>query len=401
MRVSDNQSAMPQRDVQPPANSGTTGLVLPGGGARGAYQAGTLKALMEIASAGPNPFQVIMGASVGAINAVTLAARADDIRHGADQLVAFWSAIKPEQIFRTDLASVLATGAKWLAAMTPFGSLGFAHPRSLLDSTPLRKLILENIDFAAIDKCISSGHLRAIGVTASSYDQARAVTFFQGSETLKTWKRARRQGVRVKLGVEHVLASTSLPLIFEAQPIGEEYFGDGSLRLTAPLSPPIHCGADRILVISVRDSNDPPEDGGRGRYPSLAALGGYLLDMVFMDNLDADIERARRIDRTLSLLPEDRRSLTKLRKVDVLALQPSRDVREIAREYAHEMPWTIKLLLGRFGFWGRNDWQLPSYLLFTPGFCNALIDLGYRDTMARRDEIKAFLGLEPAPQSEG
>ncbi|MFV0369310.1 MAG: patatin-like phospholipase family protein, partial [Hyphomicrobiaceae bacterium] len=122
--MSDNQSAMPQRDVQPPANSGTTGLVLPGGGARGAYQAGTLKALMEIASAGPNPFQVIMGASVGAINAVTLAARADDIRHGADQLVAFWSAIKPEQIFRTDLASVLATGAKWLAAMTPFGSLG-------------------------------------------------------------------------------------------------------------------------------------------------------------------------------------------------------------------------------------------------------------------------------------
>ena len=374
-----------------PRVSGTTGLVLPGGGARGAYQAGTLKALVEIASAGGNPFQVIMGASVGAINAAALAASAGDIKKGADQLVGFWSKVTPESVFRTDLSTVLTTGAQWLAAMTPLGSLGLAHPRSLLDSTPLRELVAKSINFSAIDDCIAAGALTAIGVTVSSYDEARAVTFFQGAEGLSEWKRARRQGVRVKLGVEHVLASTALPLIFEAQRIGNEYFGDGSLRLTAPLSPPIHCGADRILVIGVRDANDPTGNDEGGRYPSLAALGGYLLDMVFMDNLDADIERARRIDRTLSLLPEDRRSQTNLRQVDVLVLQPSRDVREIAEEFAHEMPWTIKLLLGRFGFWGRNDWRLPSYLLFTPGYCKALIELGYKDTMARRDEIKAFL----------
>lgn len=369
---------------------GNLGLVLPGGGARGAYQAGALTALADIARSADNPFPVIMGASVGAINAAALAAGAADFKRAVMRLAELWSSLTVEQVYRTDAISVMATGAQWVASMTPLSSLGVPTPRFILDSTPLRQLVHENIDFTGIAKAIEKRALRAVGITASSYDRARAVTFYQGATDLVDWHRSRREGITTKLSADHVLASTALPVIFEAQRIGNEYYGDGSLRLTAPLSPAIHCGADRILVISVRDKPAADNPPMHASYPGLGMLSGYLLDMVFMDNLDADIERALRIDRTLSLLPPDRRALTKLRNVRILALQPSRDVRDIAREHAHEMPWSIRILLGRLGVWGR-DWRLPSYLLFTPGYCRALIDLGYRDTMARKHEIETFL----------
>ncbi|HRW61326.1 MAG TPA: patatin-like phospholipase family protein [Defluviicoccus sp.] len=370
--------------------NGKTGLVLPGGGARGAYQAGALKALADITQSANNPFPVIMGTSVGAINATALASGASDFTHAVTRLTELWASLTVEQVYRCDVLGVMTTGAHWVASMTPLSSLGVPTPRFILDNTPLRRLVRDKIDFSGIARAIEAGALRAVGVTASSYDRARAVTFYQGASDLIDWHRARRSGIATTLGADHVLASTALPVIFEAQRIGEEYYGDGSLRLTAPLSPAIHCGADRILVISVRDQAPPETTTPHAGYPGLDMLSGYLLDMVFLDNLDADIERALRIDQTLSLIPPERLSQTNLRNAQILALQPSRDVRDIAREHAHEMPWSIRILLGRLGVWGR-DWRLPSYLLFTPGYCRALIDLGYRDTMARKDEIAAFL----------
>jgi NTE family protein len=167
------------------------------------------------------------------------------------------------------------------------------------------------------------------------------------------------------------------------------------LRLTSPLSPAIHCGADRILVIGIRDAKPVPGSKSEPVYPTLGSLSGYLLDTVFMDNLDADIERARRVDHTLSLLQPDQQRETRLRDIDILVVQPSRDVRDIAREHAHEMPWTIRMLLKRLGVWGR-DWRLPSYLLFEPGYCQTLIDLGYADTISRAAEIRDFLDVEAA-----
>lgn len=371
----------------------TVGLVLPGGGARGAYQAGALDAIAEIAPVGVNPFPVITGASVGAINAVALATNALDFKMGVDRIVDFWDGLHTHDVYRTDVATVMKGAAQWVASLTPLAGLGVPPPRALLDNEPLGKLLAKNLDLDRIDEAIQAGALRAIGVTASSYDRARAITFFQGIDGIDNWVRVRRDGVAVKLTIEHMMASAALPFMFAAQRIGDEYFGDGSLRLTSPLSPAIHCGADRILVIGIRDAKPVVMPRADPVYPSLGTLSGYLLDTVFMDNLDADIERARRVDSTLLLLPREQQLNTRLRDIDILVLQPSRDVRDIAREHGHEMPWTIRMLLGRLGGWGR-DWRLPSYLLFEPGYCRALIDLGYMDTMARADEIREFLGFD-------
>lgn len=371
----------------------TVGLVLPGGGARGAYQAGALDAIAEIAPEGVNPFPVITGASVGAINAVALATNALDFKKGVDRIIDFWDDLKTSDVYRTDLAKIMKGGAHWVASLTPLAGLGIPHPRSLLDNAPLGELLARNLDLGRIEAAIEAGALRAVGVTASSYDRARAITFFQGAPEIEDWVRVRRDGVAVRLTIEHLMASAALPFMFTAQRIGDEYFGDGSLRLTSPLSPAIHCGADRILVIGIRDAKPGEVARAEPVYPSLGTLSGYLLDTIFMDNLDADIERARRVDHTLSLLPREQQSSTRLRDIDILVLQPSRDVRDIAREHAHEMPWTIRMLLRRLGVWGR-DWRLPSYLLFEPGYCRALIDLGYTDTMARADEIREFLGFD-------
>lgn len=371
----------------------TAGLILPGGGARGAYQAGALKAIAEIVGGKRNPFPVIAGASVGAINAAAIASQANDYRQGIIHLAEFWEGLRASDIYRTDVASVALRGLHWVAAITPLAGLGIKAPRALLDNEPLRGLLRRNIDFHGIERAIASGALHALAVTASSYSRARAVTFFEGQDTLTEWTRARQDGVAATLTVDHLVASSALPFVFPAQRIGDEYYGDGSLRLTAPLSPAVHAGADRILVIGVRDEPPHQPPAGNGAYPSLGLIGGYMLDVIFMDNLDTDIERSQRINRTIAQVPPEKHAALGLRQISVLTLKPSKDIREIARAHAAEMPWTIRMLLRQLGVWGK-DWLLPSYLLFGPGYNRALIDLGYHDTLARGEEIASFLGSE-------
>jgi NTE family protein len=375
-----------------PRHPPCTGLVLPGGGARGAYQAGVLKAIAGFVPPDTNPFPIVTGTSVGAINATVIASHAGNFTHGATRLAEMWSQLHADQVYRTDFRAVAGNGMRWLASLV-FGGLGIANPKSLLDNEPLRELLGRTLDFSRIDEAIAQGALRAMGLTASSYDRGKAITFYQGAGDVAQWTRMRREGVRHDIGVDHVMASASLPFMFPAERIGNEHFGDGSLRLTSPLSPAIHLGAERILVIGARDTtpDEAPQAGAPAEYPSLGDLGGYMLDLLFLDNLQSDIERLCRINETLSLLPAAKRKETTLRPIDMLMIEPSKDMREIAGRHAHHVPRSIRMLMRGVGAWD-HGWRLASYLLFEPPYVNELIELGRADAMERRDEITALIG---------
>ena len=244
---------------------------------------------------------------MGAINAAAIACHARDFRTGVNKLVNLWSQLHVRDVYRTDLATIVLCGLRWLLSMT-FGGVGVANPKSLLDNTPLENLLTRELDLSHIKSGIDNGSLRAIGISASGYSRSNAVTFIQGVKEIREWKRARREGLLEALTVSHILASLSLPFMFPARRIGSEYFGDGSLRLTAPLSPAIRLGADRILIVGMRDTKKiaAPNEVSGIPYPTLGNLAGYMLDLIFMDNLEADIERLIRINKTLSLLDADR-----------------------------------------------------------------------------------------------
>jgi NTE family protein len=370
-------------------------LVLPGAGARGAYQVGVLKAIAGLLpEKAPNPFSVICGTSAGAINAAVLAGRAAHFERAVAEMEQVWGSFSAGQVYRSDNWTMFKTSAHWLTAAM-FGGLGVRNPSSLLDNAPLKRLLQATVRFDGIRRAIEQGHLDAIAVTASAYSTARSVTWFQGRPELAPWTRVRRIGRVTKLTIDHLMASAAVPFIFPPVRIGSEYYGDGSMRHRAPLSPAIHLGADRMLVVGVRDERPDAEapPGYEPDAPTFAHLGGYMLDTLFMDGLYTDLERLSRTNRILEHLGARKLDgpLADLRPLHTLVIVPHQDLRSLAAEFVGELPRAVRILLRGLGARARSGMQLVSYLLFESGFTRALIDMGYRDALAMEDELRAFL----------
>jgi NTE family protein len=373
------------------------GLVLSGGGARAAYQVGVLRAMSEMLPADtPVPFKVICGTSAGAINATVLAANAGNFRQGMRQLMTVWKNFHVDQVYRADPLGVLHNSGKWFAAAL-VGGLGKETPVSLLDNSPLRHLLTSRLDYSTIQRNIDEGHLHAFSITCSGYTSGQSVTFFQGVPGIESWQRARRIGIPGEIRPDHLLASSALPFIFPAVHINREFFGDGSMRQIAPVSPALHLGADRLCVIGVgRQLQAQPERVKTDAYPSLAQIAGHCLNSIFLDSLEVDLERLQRINRTLSIMPPEVRAANNmpLHEVDFRVISPSEALERIAVIHVGELPRTIRTLLYTVGALKKGGSNLISYLLFERGYCRALIKLGYQDAMQRRDELMRFLGYE-------
>ncbi len=368
-----------------------TGLILTGGGARAAYQVGVMKAVAELlGQPRASPFAILCGTSAGAINAAALAIHAEDFAESVRHLVGVWEGFRCHHVYRSDWPGIIRTGRRWLANLM---LINRTNPISLLDNTPLRELLARTMDFARIQANVDAGALYAVSVTASGYTSGQSVTFYQGGSGLEDWERWQRVGASTTLSVDLLLASSAIPFIFPAVKFHREFFGDGSMRQIAPISPALHLGSDKVLVIGTGRQSMEPARVRSNLYPSLAQIAGHALNSIFLDSLAVDIERLQRINKTLQCVaPERAKELgLSLRPIDVFVLNPSQEIERIAARHAHHFPPAVRFLLRAVGAMNRNGSNLASYLLFEAPFTKALIDLGYEDTMARGDEMLAFL----------
>ena len=374
-----------------------TALILTGGGARAAYQVGVLKAVSEICPKRRWPFPIIVGTSAGAVSASILAANVTRWHQSMKEIENVWANFRINQVFRSDATAMLKAGGRWMGSLFTGGAIG--PPKSLLDNSPLRELLSQVTDFDAVRVNVAHGHLRALALCATSYFTARSVSFFEADTTIGEWSRTQRHGERAPLSLDYLMASLGMPFLFPPSCLRGEYFGDGAMRQTAPLSPAIHLGADRMLVVGVRDERpdaEPPV-GAKPEPPTFAHLGGYMLDTLFMDGLYTDLERLSRTNRIVEQIGDCKLSgpLAALRPLHTLVIVPHQDLRSLAAEFAHELPRGVRLLLRGLGASSNSGLQLVSYLLFESGFTRALIEMGYKDAMAMEDELRAFIFDEP------
>ncbi|CRI55898.1 patatin-like phospholipase family protein [Pseudomonas sp. CCOS 191] len=377
----------------------TTGLILSGGGARAAYQVGVLAGIAELLPPGAaNPFPVIVGTSAGAINAVKLASGATRFAESVQQLTAFWQNFRSHLVLRSDWPGVIRQASRFVGHSLL--GLGGQVPVALLDSRPLRGLLHEHLNLDGIAHSLAANQLRAIAVTAFGYESGQAVTFYQGRDTIEPWLRHRRIGMPTPLTIDHLLASSAIPLLFAPVRLGEEYFGDGAVRQPAPISPALHLGASRVLVVGVSGNPQrpsPPLPTQRvfsGQQPSLAQIGGHMLNSTFIDSLEDDIELLQRLNHLSHLLPAhlDARRLG-LAPIEVLVVAPSQPLDEIAARHRRELPAALRLFLRGPGATKTSGAGVLSYLLFEASYCSELIELGRKDALAKKRELCQFLGI--------
>jgi len=369
-------------------------LVLSGGGARAAYQVGVLQAISELLpSRHSTPFPIICGTSAGAVNASGLAVNADSFGKGVELLHEVWSNFGSSQVFRTDWPGVLGSAIRWLSNLS-LGWFNRTRPVSLLDNEPLGELLRKRIDLRRLPAMIDDGFLRALCITACSYTRGDSVSFYQGDSTLEDWQRARRRGRRAIISHEHLMASSAIPLVFPAVDLAGEYYGDGALRQLAPVSPALHLGARRVLIIGAGTGGRLSRQDANGSYPSLAQIIGHIMSSSFIDSLEMDLERMGRINKTVTLLNEHGivQGSTTLQPIDYMVISPPVErLEELAARYAHTLPRSIRMFVRGSGMFKRAGSNLLSYLIFEAPYTRALIDLGYNEAKARAGELRAFL----------
>ena len=365
-------------------------LVLAGGGARAAYQVGVLCAIAEQAPA--LEFPILTGVSAGAINAVYLAAHRGPLTAAAETLRAQWSRLTVDRVYRIRPMRIGRAVLRSLAQLALGRRSETAAVRGILDMEPLREFLASGLDLSGIDANIAAGRLQAAALSATSYASGDTVTFVHGPPDVPTWRRALRHAVRAQLTIDHVMASAALPILFSAVRVGDDFYGDGSVRQTAPLAPAIHLGARALLVIT-----QAPDPGAGSptprlrRYPTLAAVAGLLLHSIFLDALEADAERLERLNRVLAALPAGVSAPDGLRRVNLLMLRPSRDLGALAAGHGARLPPMIRWLVRGVGGDGSTAVDFLSYLLFDPAYTTTLIELGYDDTRREWRRIERFL----------
>jgi len=374
-------------------------LVLAGGGARAAYQVGVLRAICEwLPKNAPCPFEVLVGTSAGAINATAIAAHASHLNEAVYALERVWGNFTVDQVMRVSRISMLRAGLQWLLSMLSFGHL-LPPPRALLDTSPLRELLPRMLHFERLRESIAAGPVEALAVAATSYASGRAVAFFEARPGVQEWTRVRRAGIRREIDLEVLMASSAIPFIFPAAPVDGEYYGDGAMRQLAPLSPAVHMGANRLLVVGTRvgaaatllaDSTDPPSPGD---------LLGFVLDSLFADGLSIDLERLQQVN--TMLLAGETEPTPGRKPIDVLVIQPSVDPTAIARKHVSRLPRSLRAPLRIIGALEARGGLLTSYLLFDAAYTRELMRLGYADAQARRGEILSFIREDPESSRTG
>jgi NTE family protein len=369
-------------------------LVMPGGGARAAYQVGVLKALAEIqpGTAERFPFSILTGTSAGALNAVSIASREQSFLQACEWLEQLWLNLTADQVYRSDLPGISRNAWRLFASFFNAG-IAIGRPVALLDNQPLKNLLRQKINFAGISRNLVSGKLDAVSVTAMNYTEGVSVNFFQGGPAKAEWQRWHRQGIPTPLQVRHLIASCAIPTIFPPQRIGRNYYGDGALRQLTPISPALHLGAEKVLIISTAGHRRKYEKPYRRIHsPALGEVLGHLLNNAFFDSLETDIELMEKVNALLKLIPEKKRNTDGLLKpVDIEVLSPSEDIDALAEQYISSLPLTLRSFLKITGSSSsQGGVNIASYLLFTPEFCQRLINLGYEDTYKNREQLHAF-----------